>query len=175
MELLVPMAFILIGLVLIGLEVYVVPGINVVGVLGVIGVGVGVVLAFVEGGPLAGSLAFVGAGAAGAGLYTYLWRSGAADRFVLRTELRETAAAAAEQDSRARLMGKTGVALSPLRPTGVADIDGVRVEVRTEGAFIAAGSRVRVVAMDRSRFFVRMADEEQPRLPEPPAAAPAEA
>jgi membrane-bound serine protease (ClpP class) len=157
---LVPVVLILLGLALIALEVYLVPGVNVVGVLGVLMAGAGVVYAFAVGGPLGGFLALVGALAGGGLLFTYLWRSGAWGRFVLADELRrDPLLESAEQDTRSRLLGRTGVALTPLRPTGVVDIDGTRVEVLTEGAFVAAGSRVKVVAMDRRRYFVRLADE----------------
>ena len=46
--------------------------------------------------------------------------------------------------------------MTPLRPAGIADIDGARVEVETEGAFVASGSRVRVMALDRRRVIVRL-------------------
>ena len=168
MAFLVPIVLILLGLALLAAEVYLVPGINIVGVVGVLSAGVGVTYAFVTGGALGGLLALTGA-VAGAGLlFTYLWRTGAWDRFVLADELRPDALTEGEeQETRARLLGRTGVALTPLRPTGVVDIDGRRVEVLTEGAYVAAGSRVRVVAMDRRRYFVRLADEaEAPTLPQ---------
>ena len=157
---LVPIVLILVGLALVAVEVYLVPGINVVGVMGVLTAGAGVVYAFMAGGTLGGLLALVGAFAGGGLLFTYLWRSGAWSRFVLADELRpDRLVESAEQETRARLLGRAGVALTPLRPTGVVDIDGTRVEVLTEGAYIAAGSRVRIVAMDRRRYFVRLADE----------------
>ena len=162
MTVLIPIALILLGLVLLAAEVYVVPGFNVVGVMGVLAAGAGVVYAFVTGGALGGFLALVGALAGGGLLFTYLWRSGAWDRFVLADELRRGAGDEAEQDTRARLLGQSGVALTPLRPTGVVEIGGERVEVLTEGAFVAAGSRVRVVAMDRRRYFVRLDAEDEP-------------
>jgi len=159
-SLLIPIALIVIGLALIVAEVYLVPGLNVVGVIGVLAAGVGVVYAFVDLGPLGGLLSLVGAVAGGALVFTYLWRSGAWDRFVLADDLRrDPLADSAEQETRARLIGRSGTALTPLRPTGVVEIDGERVEVVTEGAFVSAGSRVRVVAMDRRRYFVRLADE----------------
>jgi membrane-bound serine protease (ClpP class) len=162
--LLIPIALILVGLALLMAEVYLVPGFNVVGVLGLIVAGAGVVYAFVVQGPLGGVLALIGA-VGGAGLlFTYFWRSGAWDRFILADDLRrDVLADAAEEESRARILGRTGVALTPLRPTGVADLDGERVEVVTEGAFIAAGSRIRVVAKDRRRYFVRLAEEAEER------------
>ena len=56
------------------------------------------------------------------------------------------------------VLGRIGVATSPLRPTGTAEIDGSRLAVSTEGEFIAAGSYVRVVAKDRKQYFVRLAE-----------------
>ena len=157
MELLVPVALILVGLALVVVEVTVVPGLNVVGVVGVLGAAVGVVVAFVEYGP-AGGLGTLAATILTAGGVAYvLWESGAWDRFILSDSLRRDADADAEEsESRARLLGKTGTALTPLRPGGVADVAGARVEVETEGAFVAAGSRVRVVALDRRRILVRL-------------------
>jgi membrane-bound ClpP family serine protease len=68
-----------------------------------------------------------------------------------------------EVEARSRYLGRDGVAVTALRPGGVCEIDGERVEVQTEGDFIASGSRVRVVAMDRRRFFVRLAEDEAPK------------
>jgi membrane-bound serine protease (ClpP class) len=52
------------------------------------------------------------------------------------------------------LRGLTGVAASYLRPAGVAQIDGKRVDVLTEGEFIAAGTPVRVTRVEGARVFV---------------------
>lgn len=157
MELLVPIALIVVGLALIAVEVTLVPGFNVIGVLGVLGAGVGVVYAFMAFGLTGGLVALAGTLVGGGGLFWMLWESGAWNRFVLTDTLRRDADAdAAEDTRRAHLLGKQGTALTPLRPSGVAEIDGARVEVETEGSFVAAGSEVRVVAMDRRRFIVRV-------------------
>lgn len=52
------------------------------------------------------------------------------------------------------LRGRTGTAVSYLRPAGIASIDGRRVDVLTEGEFIAAGTPVRVVRVEGARVFV---------------------
>jgi membrane-bound ClpP family serine protease len=157
MELLIPILLILVGLALVVVEVTVVPGLNVVGVLGVLGAAVGVVVAFAEFGPVGGLGTLAATILAAGGVAYVLWESGAWDRFVLFDSLRRDADADAEEtESRARLLGKTGTAITPLRPGGVADVEGARVEVETEGAFVAAGSRVRVVALDRRRILVRL-------------------
>lgn len=157
MELLVPIALILVGLALVAVEVTVVPGFNVVGVMGVLGAAVGVVVAFAEFGPVGGVGTLAATLLAAGGMAYLLYDSGAWDRFVLSDSLRRDADAdAVEVESRSRLLGKTGTAVTPLRPGGVADLGGERVEVETEGAFVAAGSAVRVVALNRQRVLVRM-------------------
>ncbi|HVR45894.1 MAG TPA: NfeD family protein [Candidatus Binatia bacterium] len=52
------------------------------------------------------------------------------------------------------LLGRTGTAVSYLRPAGIASIDGRRVDVLTEGEFIAQGTPLRVVRVEGARIFV---------------------
>lgn len=52
------------------------------------------------------------------------------------------------------LRGRTGMAVSFLRPAGIASIDGRRIDVLTEGEFIAAGTPVRVMRVEGRRVFV---------------------
>jgi membrane-bound serine protease (ClpP class) len=52
------------------------------------------------------------------------------------------------------LRGKSGTALSYLRPAGIASIDGRRVDVLTEGEFIAQGTPIRVSRVEGARIFV---------------------
>lgn len=160
MELVIPIALILVGLALVAVEVTLVPGLNVVGVLGVVGAAVGVVYAFFEFGVAGGLGTLAATLLAAGGMFYLLWESGAWDRFVLTDSIRRDADVDAEEHtSRARMLGRTGRAVTPLRPGGVAEVDGARLEVETEGAFVAAGSRVRVVAMDRRRYIVRLDED----------------
>ncbi len=163
MEFFLPIALVLVGLGLIAVEVYLVPGFNVVGIFGFIVILFAIGYTFTESGLLGGIYVIVGTAVAGGGLFYWMWTSGAWDRFVLGTTITgEGPGEDRDNEHRAKYLGKTGVAVTPLRPTGVARIDGERIEVVTEGDFIAAGSNVRVVAMDRRRFFVRLANLEEP-------------
>lgn len=58
---------------------------------------------------------------------------------------------------RAARIGAIGTALSDLRPAGVADFDGHRVDVVTEGDYLAAGDQVEVLHAERYRRVVRRA------------------
>ena len=53
------------------------------------------------------------------------------------------------------LVGRTGEALTALRPSGKARIDGKRLNVETEGGFVAAGESVRVLRREPGRIVVR--------------------
>jgi membrane-bound serine protease (ClpP class) len=55
----------------------------------------------------------------------------------------------------ASLVGATGVALSDLRPSGVAEIGGRRVDVVTAGGYVAAGEPIEVVRDEVYRRVVR--------------------
>ncbi len=52
------------------------------------------------------------------------------------------------------LRGRSGTAVSYLRPAGIASVDGRRVDVLTEGEFIAQGTPIRVVRVEGARVFV---------------------
>ena len=52
-------------------------------------------------------------------------------------------------------MGKEGTASTVLRPTGIADFDGVRLNVSSEGEYIPAGTQVRIIKMEGAKILVR--------------------
>ena len=116
-----------------------------------------IALAFVQIGFIAGFMAMAGATLTTGGAFWWLWKSGAWNRFILSANLKsDENLIARESEQRASYLGKTGVAITPLRPTGIVEIDGERFEVVTEGDFISVGSEVKVVAMDRRKHFVRL-------------------
>jgi membrane-bound serine protease (ClpP class) len=47
------------------------------------------------------------------------------------------------------------VALTQLRPSGTANINGQRVDVVTEGGLIERGAEIKVVAVEGTRIVVR--------------------
>lgn len=59
------------------------------------------------------------------------------------------------------LVGRQGFAISYLRPAGVANVDGRRIDVLTEGDFLPAGSAIRVTRVEGSRIFVKSVAEEK--------------
>jgi len=58
--------------------------------------------------------------------------------------------------ARVELVGLDGVAVTDLRPSGTALFGGERVDVVSEGAFVTAGTPVRVVRAEGYRHVVRV-------------------
>jgi membrane-bound serine protease (ClpP class) len=152
------------GLLLLAIELFVTPGFGVTGVLGLIAllgglglslVGAGASLAVIltATGQVAASLLL--ALAVSLAMLRFLPRLPFGRRLVLETELaaREGFASAPETDR--TWLGKRGTAASTLRPAGIADIEGERVDVVSDGEFIEAGAPVRVVRVDGNRIVVR--------------------
>ena len=71
------------------------------------------------------------------------------------TSVPEVAAAKEE------LVGKTGVAITTLRPSGIAEFDGRRVDVATAGEFIQKGETVTVVKAEGMHIRVRAGGAEK--------------
>ena len=154
-----------VGLVLLGLEIFLVPGFGLLGVGGILAVLASVYLSLV--GNLATAADFTQA--AGALSFTIVlvlvggWllvRSLAKGRGLARSGivLQEKLAAEAGYLSappRADLIGAEGVAVTDLRPAGVAQFGEERLDVVSEGDWIPAGTPVRVVRAEGYRHVVR--------------------
>jgi membrane-bound serine protease (ClpP class) len=57
------------------------------------------------------------------------------------------------------LLGKTGFAATYLRPAGVANVEGRRVDVLTQGEFLTAGTPVKITRVEGARIFVAPIEE----------------
>jgi len=53
------------------------------------------------------------------------------------------------------LVGKEGTASTDLRPAGKCDIDGVEFDVRSEGHYIAKGSKVQIIRVQGSTLIIK--------------------
>ncbi|MDF2938950.1 MAG: serine protease, partial [Paenibacillaceae bacterium] len=89
-----------------------------------------------------------------AGFVIYAFRKrGIWNKFILKDELK-TELGYVSQPVKEYLLGKTGKALTPLRPAGTAVFDGERVDVVTAGEFIGQGQPVTVVLVEGGRVVV---------------------
>ena len=100
---------------------------------------------------------FVAVPALGALLLYYWPRTPIGKRLILPDQEATVAALPANLELE-NLRGRFGRALSDLRPSGVVDFDGRRVDTITEGMMVAAGSWVRCVDVKAGRVVVRPVD-----------------
>jgi membrane-bound serine protease (ClpP class) len=159
-----------IGVVLLALEVFVIPGVTVAGIAGIVAlvgglgmalVGAGATMSVVIGAlgqvaisillAIAGALAFVRA----------LPSLPFGRRLVLETDMTADRGYVSPPESDYRWRGKTGTAVSPLRPAGIAEFDGARLDVVSDGGFVDAGSAVEVTRVDGNRIVVRQSKSRQ--------------
>lgn len=154
-------ALLVIGVILLAAEVLVIPGFGVAGVLGIAALLVAVVRIFQESSiPVLGYSALFG----GVLLGVLLWilpNSRLASVFRLSTRLTNppSQASTALVGDRSDLTGAVGVALSDLRPAGVARFGSERVDVVSEGDFVPVGSLLRVLRAEGNRITVRAAED----------------
>lgn len=153
-------ALFVVGFLLIAAEVFL-PGL-ILGSFGLLCLVASVVVVFVYYGPSAGLLAaFVVGGLSIVGFLLWLNlfpRTAVGRRLMLRTQQPPDHTA----DEHRSLVGESGEALTPLRPSGTARIAGKRVDVTAVGEFLEQGAPVVVVAADGLRIAVRRKDGLEP-------------
>ena len=76
---------------------------------------------------------------------------------VLETGLDARAGYASAPESDLKWVGKRGTAATPLRPAGIAWLQGERVDVVSQGEYIEADAPIEVVRVDGNRIVVRQA------------------
>ncbi|MGB3544925.1 NfeD family protein [Rubrivirga sp.] len=81
-------------------------------------------------------------------------RSQRLNKLVLGTDM-AASAGFTSSDTLEDLVGRVGTALTALRPSGTADVDGQRVDVVSEGPFVDSGASVEVVRSRGSVVVVR--------------------
>ena len=74
-------------------------------------------------------------------------------RIILRDTESNEAGYRSTQDTEI-FLGREGETTTVLRPTGMAEFDGVKLNVISEGEFIPAGVKVRIVRVEGSRILV---------------------
>jgi membrane-bound serine protease (ClpP class) len=143
-----------IGLVLIAVDFYL-PGF-VLGSIGIVLMLVAVGLCYQNFGVNWACVLFLGEAAAGTGLayavIKFVPQTAAGRRMILSHE--QTAMRAGSTPS-PELVGREGVAQTLLRPSGMAMLDGKRLDVVAESGMIERGSAIKVITVEGTRIVVR--------------------
>jgi membrane-bound serine protease (ClpP class) len=158
------------GIVLLALELFVIPGFGIAGIAGIVAIIAGLTLSLVGAGATwelvgaaLGRVAMSLLVALGASLLLlrFLPRLPFARSLILDTGLDATSGYASAPEEDRQWLGKHGTAVSPLRPAGIADLEGERVDVVSDGGYIEAGAWIHVTRVDGNRIVVRQDAERQ--------------
>lgn len=151
------------GIVLLLLEIFVIPGFGMAGFAGVALILLSMFFSLL--GNMPGKADFTAAMhvlgwtflftvGAGVLLIRYLPKSSIFRRVSMSLE-QASGGGFSPEETRTGLLGQVGVALSDLRPAGVAEFDGKRMDVVTDGGYIERGKTVVVSEVHGSRVVVR--------------------
>ena len=147
----------LVGLILILLEIFVIPGFGVTGVLGILSVLTSLIMASPDFSQAVLTLSCSLIAAILIIIFTLknkktrkVW-----GKLILSHKMETKEGYVSHNDSLTAFGGKRGTALTTLRPAGTAEIEGKRLDVITSGEFIEAGSGVEVILVEGARVVVR--------------------
>ncbi|MDH5805490.1 MAG: nodulation protein NfeD, partial [Gemmatimonadota bacterium] len=152
------------GIIALGLEVFVLPGFGIAGAISILCIGSAVFLSLI------GNLPTWGDVARASGILSTVGIMVIASVYMLIRHLPQRAGGIVLQtamakelgyvsaEARNELVGVEGVALTDLHPSGTAQFGKERLDVVSEGGFIAKDSRVRVLRSEGYRHVVEPVD-----------------
>lgn len=142
------------GLLLLILEVFL-PAFGIIGGLGMISIFSGIVLAAYDfkSGLISLGIAVVITTLVVLLVIRYFGHRGVWNRFILREQQRSELGYKTSKDH-GNLLGKEGIALTPLRPAGIAVIEGRTVDVVSEGMFIERDRLIQVLEVQGGKVVV---------------------
>lgn len=165
----------IIGVLLLGVEVFVLPGFGIAGVTGLAVIAMGLILSFQgfvfpdpsmpwEAGLMLKNAGRVMASFAGAFLVSFFLIRFVLPRFskVVKGPYLSASLEGARADSHEAMTvaaGDTGIALTPLRPSGKIRTTAGKVDAMTQGDFIGPSEKVVVVSVSQNHVIVQKAEE----------------
>jgi membrane-bound ClpP family serine protease len=147
---------IIIGIMLLLLELLVIPGFGITGILGVAALIGGIVLAYTSLGTTAGHLTlFFSLAGCGIALWMIM-RSKTWNRLSLKTNIDDKVDVLPEQ--KGIKAGDSGMAITRLAPMGKVRINNVDVEATAREGIIDTGQTVEVIKIDGNKIIVKTKD-----------------
>lgn len=157
MEILITLILVIIGLVLITLEVLFLPGL-IVGILGGLLILTAVVFSTFTLGFDAGILTVIFSLIIIVFLFLLFKKMKVWDRFVLKEE-QKLSIKNDFSSKKNEVIGKRGIALTDLRPSGFVLIETKKIDVQSNGEFIPKNSIIEVTSIEGSKIIVKKVEE----------------
>jgi len=155
MTLSIVVSFVVLGLLLLLIEIFIVPGF-IVGIVGFIMVGVGVYFTYVDHGTFYGNILLVLITLVMTTIVVYAFRNGAWDMFSNKEII---TGKANDIKSLEIEVGDTGKTISAIRPSGIAHVKSQRMEVHSEGSFIPSGTEIVVEKIVNNKIYIKILNQ----------------
>ncbi|MGI6679045.1 MAG: NfeD family protein [Dehalobacterium sp.] len=146
-----------IGIILMLVEIFIVPGFGIAGIAGLGAMVFSIILtaASLEQAMISLIFAIIGTVVLVAISFKFMKTRRVWNRLILGARQETAEGYVAPKENLVELVNEEGITVTPLRPAGVAEINGQRVDVVTEGGFIAPNTKVQVVQVEGTRVVVR--------------------
>ncbi|MBN8208337.1 nodulation protein NfeD [Bacillus sp. NTK071] len=146
----------LVGVILIVVEIFI-PGFGIFGVLGAVGIVASIVLASGQSMQYVLLAVLIAVAVTVGGSYLFIKIFGYKGFFkkIILSDSTKSDQGYVSNTTRNELVGLEGIAVTPLRPSGIADFGDERLDVVTEGGFLSEGTEVKIIKTNGSRVIVR--------------------
>jgi membrane-bound ClpP family serine protease len=157
MEIFITSVLVILGLILIALEVLFLPGL-IVGILGGLLILIAMIYSTLTIGIEAGIITIVFSLVSIIILFISFKKLKVWDRFVLKDEQKLSASGKLNYNEN-EIIGKTGIALTDLRPSGFILIDNKKIDAQSNGEFIPKNSKIEIISVEGSKVKVKKLEE----------------
>ena len=143
---------ILLGLFLLILEFFALPGVTFAGIGGALFIGVGIFMAYKEFGNVGGNITLIAT--LGISVFVIVWslRSGTWNRLMLNTSIDSRVEVKKDDDVK---VGDEGIAVTRLNPVGKAKINDIIIEARCPGHFVDENTMLEVKKVFKTYIIVK--------------------
>ena len=155
------------GLILLLLEIFIVPGFGPVGIGAILFLAIGAYLAWVKLSTAWAVAVTLTSIASVIAAIVYFKKSGLGNKLVLGRHIGDSASEdmkntteRKKEKERVVSCGEIGVAICDLRPAGIAEFKNHRLNVLTDGIYIKKRARVKITRIEGNRIFVEEVHEE---------------
>ncbi|MHC2995311.1 MAG: ATP-dependent Clp protease proteolytic subunit [Candidatus Atribacteria bacterium] len=150
----------LIGFFLLLAELFLIPGFGLAGIGGIIAIIASIFITFGDIIQATYSI-LIALGLSIAGFFllirfipsTRAWR-----KFILFTQQEKELGYTVGTKDLKRLIGKEGIAITPLRPSGIVEVNGKKLNVITRGEYIESNTKIRIISVEGNKIVVETVD-----------------
>jgi len=146
------LSIILVGLILIFLEIFLIPGTTLFGIIGGIALIIGVILIYSNYGAKWGNIAAVSTGVLVVAAVVAGFKVIESNKLAMKAEI---TGKVNELEKHLYNVGDKGTAVSELRPNGKGMFNGERADIYSTGEYIQRGSEVEIIKITHDKIFVK--------------------